>query len=196
MAVAGGVLVSGFAVNQLELSVRPPAVTGSVTLQAARNTDPRARQFLDDVQRGEYSWLSMPGTFVEGTVRWHLPHRLHPGACQLAVQTLPEAPGRLGTTSTGTTGAVAMGDDFLLKRAFQEPGPANSLGSVSYMIEPTDTDGTITFVVAYPDQQKVPFADAAARASAVVECENHASLFNQTRNITGPVATLPLSEAS
>lgn len=193
VAVAAIVLSSWFAINERALAVKPPALTGSVTLQTARNTDPRARQFLDDVQRGEFTWLSMPGTFVEATIHWHLPRRLRPEACQVAVHTLPEAPGRLGTKSTGTTGTVAMGDDFQLKKAFTEPGPANSLGAVSYLVEPTGTDGTITFVVAYPDQQKVPFDDVAARASAVVECVNHDDLFGQTRNVVGPVATLPVS---
>jgi len=194
VAVAAVVLVSGLVINQRALAVRPPTVTGSVALQAARNTDPRAKQFLDDVHRGEYTWLAMPGTFVEGTIHWHLPYRLHPGACQVAVHTLPEAPGRLGTKSTGTTGNVAMGDDFVLKQAFNEPGPVNSRGAVSYQIQPTGTDGTITFVVGYPDQQKIPFNDATARALAVVECTNHDALFGQTRNIVSPVTALPVSQ--
>ncbi|MEZ0114508.1 hypothetical protein ABH920_008543 [Catenulispora sp. EB89] len=197
VAVAAVVVVSGFVVDQHALAASPPAVSGSVSLQAARNTDPRAKQFLDDVKRGEYTWLSMPGTFVEATVHWHLPRRPpSDGACQLAVHVLPEAPRRLGTASTGTINGVAMGDDVMLKRAFDEPGPADSFGGISYVILPDAAEGTITFVVAYPDQQNVAFDAGAARASAVVICDNHDSLLGRTRQVVGPVAGLPVSRPS
>ena len=79
MAVSAVVVgVSAFVIDEHAVAVKPPAVTGSVTLQAVRNADPQASRFLDDVGRSEPGWLSMPGTFVEGTVRWHLPHRLDP----------------------------------------------------------------------------------------------------------------------
>jgi len=195
--VAAVVLVSGFVVDQHALAASPPAVSGSVSLQAVRNTDPRARQFLDDVQRREYTWLSMPGTIVEGTVHWHLPQRLPAsGACQLSVHLLPEAPVRLGTASTGTVNGVAMGDDSVLKRAFQEPGPATSLGGVSYQILPNADDGTITVVVAYPDQQNAAFDGAVVRASAVVECDNHDDLLGRMRHVVGQVTSLPVSPPS
>jgi hypothetical protein len=84
-----------------------------------------------------------------------------------------------------------MGDDMRLKEAFGEPGPATSLAGESYMVGPTDTDGTITFVVAYPDQRKVPLD---APASAVVECGNHEKLFNRQRNVTGPVTAFPVAK--
>ena len=188
MAVSAVVVgVSAFVIDEHAVAVKPPAVTGSVTLQAVRNTDPQASRFLDDVGRSEPGWLSMPGTFVEGTVRWHLPHRLDPDSCQVAVQLLPEAPMRLGAQGTGTIGTVAMGDDFVLKKAFGEPGPATSLGGRSYIVGPSGTDGTISFVVAYPDQQKVPFDGTAARASAVVECANH---------VAGPVSAMAVSQIS
>jgi hypothetical protein len=83
-----------------------------------------------------------------------------------------------------------MGDDMRLKEAFGEPGPATSLAGESYMVGPTGTDGTITFVVAYPDQRKVPLD---APASAVVECYNHEGLFNRTRRVVGPVSTVPIT---
>lgn len=96
---------------------------------------------------------------------------------------------RLGANST--SGNVGFGDDMSLKEAFNEPGPATSLAGESYIIGPTGTDGTIIFVVAYPDQQKVPFD---APASAVVECGNHEDLLNRTRRVTGPVTAFPVAK--
>jgi hypothetical protein len=64
---------------------------------------------------------------------------------------------------------------------------------VSYGVTPNSTDGTITFVVAYPDQNKVAFDPADAHASAVVECTNHEKLFNRSRDLTGPVTTFPVT---
>lgn len=198
VALAAVVLISGFtiAVDDHELGVKPPSVTGTVTLRSARNTDPRAKQFLDDVQREDDTWTATPGTFVEATVHWHLPRRLHSSTCQLAVHVLPEASGRLGTKSTGTIGDAAMGDDMRLKKAFDEPGPPTDLGGISYEILPAGTDGTITIVVAYSDEVGTAFDDATARASAVVECSNHEDLFKRTRNVVGSVTTLPVSTAT
>lgn len=192
MVSAAVVLISGIviAIDDHELAVKPPGVTGTVLLQSARNADPRAKQFLDDVQRGEYTWLTMPGTFVEATIQWHLPRRL-PSSCSVEVHVLPEAGGRLGATST--SGNVGMGDDSRLKAAFDEPGPPDSLSGVSYGVGPTSTDGTITFVVAYPDQDKVAFDPADAQAAAVVECTNHEALFNRSRDLTGPVTAFPVT---
>ncbi|MEY9906992.1 hypothetical protein ABIA35_003217 [Catenulispora sp. MAP12-49] len=45
-----------------------------------------------------------------------------------------------------------MGDDMRLKKAFDEPSPPTDLGGISYEILPAGTDGTITVVVAYPDE--------------------------------------------
>jgi hypothetical protein len=63
VVLAAVLLISGFviAVDDHELAVKPPGVTGTVLLQSARNTDPRAEQFLDDVHRGElhlWAWAT------------------------------------------------------------------------------------------------------------------------------------------
>jgi hypothetical protein len=193
VAVAVG---SGLVIDQHALAASPPALTGSLALQAVRNTDPRAEQFLQDVRRGDHAWSSTPGIFVEGTIRWHLAHRIDAGACQLSVHTLQDAPYYLGTASTGTDGGVGMGDDAVLNKALGVTAPANSRPSSSYSIGPTATDGTLTFVVAYPDDRQTRFDGFAARASAVVECANHVDLFGQTRNVAGPVTDLVLAQTS
>lgn len=195
-AAAAIVGVSGFAIDEHQVTVKPPAVSGSVTLRAVRNTDPRAKQFLDDVKRAEYRFLAMPGTFVEATIRWHPPHRLDPGKCQVAVHILPQGSMRLGAISTGSTGNVGMGDDSGLKEAFHEPGPATWLGGISYTVAPTATDGTITFLVMYPDNMPTRFDGTAARALSVVECTNHGDLSGRTRQLAGPVSTMAVSQSS
>lgn len=186
-AVVAFVGISGFAVDAHALAVRPPAVTGSVTLQAVRNTDPKADLFLYDIQRFDGGWLTTPSTFVEGTIHWHLPRRLNPNTCQVAVHTLPQG-AWLGANAL--TGNVAMGDDDRLDKALAMPP-----GIAAFIIQPVGTDGTATFLFAFLDGQK-PFDGNAASASATVECENHVHLFQQSRSTVGPVTDFPVSVIS
>lgn len=192
VVVVSGVVVT-LMIDNRELEAEPPQVTGTVVVQAVRNTDPRLQQFLADARRTESGWAANPGTLVEARVSWQLPRRIDTAACQVAVALLPEAPMPLGETSTGTDGSVGMGDDSILKKAFDEPGPANQLDGRFYTIRPTATDGTITIVTAYLDEQKPPFDASAVHASAVVECDNSDFLFHKDRSVGGPVTTLPVS---
>ena len=191
-AVAVVVAISGFTIrhDNQELAVKPSAVAGTVVLQVVRNTNPQTKQFLNDVQVGDDAWLSMPGTFVEAHVHWQLPRRLHSGACEVVVHLLPDAPMRVGAQSTGTTGSVAMSGDVVVQRALNIPGSPYARDAVSYMVDPTDTEGTITFLVAYPDYIKARFGGSPVYGSAVVECDNHDYLFGHERYVTGPVSTL------
>lgn len=82
-----------------------------------------------------------------------------------------------------------------MDRAFGVTAQPYSRDAVRYIIGPTGTDGTLTFV-AYPDDGRTHFDGIQDRASAVVECLNRVGMFYQSRTVAGRVVDLPQSLSS